>query len=122
MFVFFALGDSLWQRQSSVITRGPLAGTPNRIDEAALRSSRQVLYIFLFMGVTIWVGTVLSVAQLGAAQSSAGDGLDSTLSSPLSSAAPVSPAVRAVYCAAAWGSASRRPEQRVTGAGAFGRL
>ncbi len=28
------------------------------------------------MGVTIWVGTVLSVAQLGAAQSSAGTGFE----------------------------------------------
>ena len=37
---------------------------------------RYTVYVFVFMGLAIWVATVLSVAQLGAAQSSAGVGLE----------------------------------------------
>ncbi len=37
---------------------------------------RYVLYVFLFMSLTTWLGTVLSVAQLGAAQPLAGSGLE----------------------------------------------
>ncbi len=37
---------------------------------------RYVVYVFVFMALCIWVATVLSLAQLGAAQSSAGSGLE----------------------------------------------
>ena len=37
---------------------------------------RYVLYVFGFMGLTIWLATLLSVAQLGAGQPLAGSGLE----------------------------------------------
>lgn len=38
--------------------------------------TRYVIYVFLFMGLMIWLGTVLSLAQLGASQPLAGQGLE----------------------------------------------
>jgi len=43
---------------------------------AGVPVQRYVLYVFLFMSLTIWIGTVMSVAQLGAAQPLAGSGLE----------------------------------------------
>jgi ribose/xylose/arabinose/galactoside ABC-type transport system permease subunit len=37
---------------------------------------RYTLYVFVMMGFAIWLATVLSISQLGAAQSSAGAGLE----------------------------------------------
>jgi ribose transport system permease protein len=37
---------------------------------------RYTVYVFAFMGLAIWLATVLSISQLGAAQSSAGVGLE----------------------------------------------
>lgn len=76
VFVFFALGHFLLAKTKFGYYSRAIGGNSEFARRSGIPVSRQVLYIFLFMGVTIWVGTVLSVAQLGAAQSSAGTGFE----------------------------------------------
>lgn len=74
--VFVALGHLLLRTTKF----GYYSRAIGRNSEFARRSgvpvARYVVYVFVFMGLAIWVSTVLSLAQLGAAQSSAGLGLE----------------------------------------------
>jgi ribose transport system permease protein len=76
VLVFFALGHFLLSKTKFGYYARAIGGNSEFARRSGVPVSRYVLYVFLFMGVTIWVGTVLSVAQLGAAQSSAGTGFE----------------------------------------------
>jgi ribose/xylose/arabinose/galactoside ABC-type transport system permease subunit len=53
-----------------------IGGNSEFASRAGIPVKRYVIFVFLFMGLMIWLGTVLSLAQLGASQSSAGSGLE----------------------------------------------
>jgi ribose transport system permease protein len=76
VLIFVVVGQSLLRSTKL----GYYSRAVGRSGEFARRSGvpvvRYTVYVFVFMGLAIWVATVLSVAQLGAAQSSAGVGLE----------------------------------------------
>ena len=53
-----------------------IGGNSEFAKRAGIPVNRYVLYVFLLMGAMIWLGTLFSLSQLGAAQSSAGLGLE----------------------------------------------
>ena len=104
VFVFFALGHFLLAKTKFGYYSRAIGGNSEFArDEAASRSAGKS-----YISSSSWVspfGWVPSCRWLSWERPSLprGRASNSTLSSPLSSAAPVSPAVRAAYCAAAWG-------------------
>ena len=53
-----------------------IGGNAEFARRAGVPVTRYVIYVFLFMGLMIWLGTVLSLAQLGGSQPLAGQGLE----------------------------------------------
>jgi ribose/xylose/arabinose/galactoside ABC-type transport system permease subunit len=53
-----------------------IGGNSEFAKRAGIPVNRYVIYVFLLMGAMIWLGTVFSLSQLGAAQSSSGSGLE----------------------------------------------
>jgi ribose/xylose/arabinose/galactoside ABC-type transport system permease subunit len=74
--VFLVVGHLLLTRTRFGFYCRAIGGSSEFARRSGVAVRRYVVYVFLMMGVAIWLATVLSVAQLGAAQSSAGSGLE----------------------------------------------